>query len=50
MLFRKRDEENLRRLAKYWGDDENFFEAARKVLQEEEQLLKTGLDTKNGPS
>ena len=46
-VFRRRDEMNLRRLAKFWGDEKNFFEAARKVLQEEEQLLKTGLSPRD---
>jgi len=43
-VFRQRDEQNLRKLAHLWGDEANFFDAARKVLQEEEQLLKTGLE------
>jgi len=47
-FFRQRDECNLRRLAKYWGDEKNFYEAARKVLEEEEQLLKTGLSARDG--
>jgi len=43
-VFRQRDELNLRKLAHLWNDEKNLFEAARTVLQEEEQLLKTGLD------
>ena len=41
--FRRRDEKSLRELSRLWGDEKHFFEAARKVIAEEEQLLKTGL-------
>jgi len=48
-VFRSQDEKNLRRLAHLIDDEGNMFDAARKVLQEEEQLLKSGLDTEDEP-
>jgi len=42
-MFRQRDELSMRKLAVLWGDEKNFYEAARKVIAEEEQLLKAGV-------
>ena len=42
-IFRERDERKLREMAHLWGDDDNFYEAARQTVLEEERLLLIGI-------